>query len=169
MTCEVEKAQVWPEAKHPDASLDYGMGFERQCARQWRAWNDVAINTCIRVFRPGRGSGYQFRATTGGRSGGRVPTFRENGTTLDGSVVWTPEAITSASLERTINGTPTWSAPGLTVTSQSISGGLNAIAKLAGGEDGQNYPVTITATTNDGLTLIEVAILKVRVPQFVCE
>lgn len=167
MSCEVQRAQVWPQSKHPSAVYDYGMSFEYQCARQWRAWYDVVENTCIRVFRPGRGSGYQFRATQGGRTGGRLPAFRENGTTLDGSVVWAPEAISTASLERTINGPPTWSADGLTVADQAIAA-LTAIAKLSSGEDGQDYPVTITAHTNDGLTLVEVGILKVRTPQSAC-
>lgn len=176
MTCDVVQAQAWPQEKHPDSVLNYGMSFEFQCARQWRPWMDVANGTCIRVFRAGRASGYQWKATQSGagRTAGRFPQFFVSdespiplATTKDGSVVWTPEALSAASLERTINGTPTWVATGITITDPTILG-VMAIAKLAGGNDGENYPVTIKAQSNDLLTLVEVGILKVRVPQLVC-
>lgn len=167
MTCANVPAQVWPE-KHPDATLDYAIDFERACAREWAPWTDYALSTRIRVFMPGHASGYEFEATTGGRSGGRTPGFRTTGTIADGSVVWTPRAISAASLLRTITGTPTWAADaGVTVSSASISG-FKAIAKIAGGTNGQDYAVTVTAVSSDGLEIPQVAILPVRVPVRVC-
>lgn len=167
MTCANLPAQVFHE-KHPDATLDYAVDFERACAREWEPWTDYATGARIRVFTLGRGSGYQFQATTGGRSSGRQPQWKESGTIADGSVVWTPEAISTASLWRTISGTPTWTAEtGVIVTSPALSG-FKAIAKIAGGINGQDYAVKVTATGSDGLVIVEVAILPVRIPIRVC-
>lgn len=167
MTCVNVPAQVWPE-KHPDATLDYAVDFEHVCAREWAPWTDYAASTRIRVFLPGHASGYEFEATTGGRSGGRTPVFRTTGTIADGSVVWTPRAISASSLLRTISGTPTWNADsGITVSGATVSG-FKAIAKIAGGTDGEDYSVKVAATGSDGLVIVEIAILPVRVPVRVC-
>lgn len=167
MTCAHVPAQVWPE-KYPGATLDYAVDFERVCAREWSPWTDFATSTRIRVFSPGQGSGYEFEATTGGRTAGRNPTFGTSGTTRDGSVVWTPRAITAASLLRTISGTPAWTADaGVTVSAVAVAG-FKAIAKIAGGTDGEDYGVKVTATGSDGLVIVELAILPVRVPVRVC-
>lgn len=167
MTCDTVPAQVWPE-KHPGATLDYAVDFERACAREWAPWTDYATGARIRVFMSGHASGYEFEATTGGRSGGRNPIFKAGTTTDDGSVVWTPRAISAASLLRTISGTPTWVADaGITLSGETVSG-FKAIAKIAGGTNGQDYAVTVTAVSSDGLEIPQVAILPVRVPVRVC-
>lgn len=167
MSCETVAAEVWEE-KHPDATLDYAADFEKDCSRLWDKWQDFATGTRIRVFRPGHASGYEMEATTGGRSGGRHPTFPTAGTLTEGSVTWTPRAISSASLLRTIVGTPTWVADsGVTVSAESLSD-QKAIAKIAGGTDGVDYSVTVTAIGSDGLVMVKVGILPVRVPVRVC-
>jgi len=167
VTCDIEAAEAWP-AKHPDATLDYAIDFEEECSRPWDKWQDFATGTRIRVFRPGQASGYEFEATTGGRTGGRNPVFPTAGTLTDGSVTWTPRAISSASLVRTIVGTPTWIADsGVTVSSETVSD-QKAIAKIAGGTDGRDYSVTVAAIGSDGLLMVKVAILPVRVPVMVC-
>lgn len=168
MTCEVEAARTWP-AKHPDETLDYAVDFEEECVRQWQAWQDFATGVCIRVFRPGQASGYEFRASTGGRSGGRHPAFLTGQPVIDGSVIWTPQAISSASLLRSIAGTPIWTADaGVTVSGESVSD-FKALAKIGGGTDAEDYSVEVTAVASDGLQLVTVVILPVRVPQRVCQ
>lgn len=168
MTCDTEAADVWP-AKHPSAALDYAMSFEVDCARLWNKWTQFTAGNRIRVFIPGHASGYEFEASATGRTGGRMPSFpTEVGLSVkDGSLTWVGAAISSASLVRTINGTPTWSGDGLTITSPSLMD-LRAVAKIASGIDGQDYPVEVSALTSDGLTIVKTAILPVRIPVRQC-
>jgi hypothetical protein len=46
----------------------------------------------------------------------------------------------------------TWTCPGLTFANTSVSS-THAIAKISGGQDGQDYVVVVTVTTSDGETL----------------
>lgn len=165
MTIAVESAHVWG-SKHPDAELDYAVDFETECARTWSRWTDFAQDDCIRVYTHGQSSGFEMKCTTPGRSGGRMPQFPsvEGQTVKDGSAVWTAQAISSASLVRTISGTPTWSvADGITQANATIAG-MVAIADLSGGEDGSDYTVEVTAQMSDGNDVIKTCILPVRVP-----
>ena len=57
--------------------------------------------------------------------------------------------------------TATWSAPGLTVASESTTS-TTATAKLSGGQHGEDYAVTCTITTSDGETLPLGGVLSVR-------
>lgn len=167
MSCASEPAGVFPD-KHPNAILDYAVDFELECARQWNKWTDFSAGVRIRVFRSGVASGYEFEATTGGRAGGRPPIWSDTGTIRDGSVIWTPRAISSSSLLRTIVGTPTWTVDtGLTVLSMSVVG-LKGIANLGDGVDGQDYAIAVTATGSDGLEIVKECILPVRIPVRQC-
>lgn len=170
MTCDTEPAYVLP-AKHPTASLDYAVNFEPECAKKWIKWTDYATNARIRVYSAGNESGYEFEATIGGRSAGRMPRWSTviGATVIDGSITWTVRALTSGSLVRSISGMPIWSADsGITISSQSISG-MVATSNLAGGADGNDYNVTVTATLSDGSIVPKLLILPVRLPVRVCE
>lgn len=168
MTCHAEPARVWPD-KHPDATLDYGVSFEPECARAWAKWTDFSTGTSIRVFLPGHESGLEFEATTGGRTAGRRPQFpfTAGDWVDDGSVVWTARALSAASLRRTIVGTPTWVATGVTISDESIAG-LIATANMGGGDNRQDYPVSVTAELSDSNIIVKVCILPVRIPVRVC-
>lgn len=169
MTCESFPASTWPE-KHPSETLDYAVDFESVCARHWDRWTDFSAGQRIRVFLPGAASGYEFEATTAGRTGGRSPIWPSSASAIvrDGSVVWTARALSSASLLRSFSGTPIWTAStGITVSSVSAVG-LKATANLAGGLHGSDYSVTIAATGSDGLVMIVVGILPVRIPARNC-
>jgi hypothetical protein len=170
MTCTPVKASVWPP-KHPDATLDYAVDFEEQCARLWARLTDFGAGERIRIFSGGKSVGFEFEPTTPGRSGTRTPLFPAvvGETVPDGSIVWTCRALSSASLLRTISGTPTWEVDddAVTASGETVSG-LKAIANLAGGDDGEDYTVTVTATTSDGLIIPKTVILPVRVPVKVC-
>lgn len=160
-------ADVWPD-KHPSAGLIYAVDFEPELARRWSPYTDFVDNVRIRVFVAGKCSGWEMEATSGGRTGGRMPSFPtvEGETVEDGGIVWTAREISTASLERTLNGVPAWSADAaLTITSQAVSAnGIQGLARIAGGIDGTDYAVTVTASTNDGEDLVKVVILPVRIP-----
>jgi hypothetical protein len=169
MTCKPVKASVWPP-KHPDATLDYAVDFEEECARLWSRLTDFSAGERIRIFDGGKAVGFEFEPTTPGRSGVRRPLFPSvvGDTVPDGSVVWTCRAISAASLLRTVSGTPVWEITDddgdVTISSETVSG-FKAIAHLAGGEDDEDYVFTVSATTTpDGLVIPKTVILPVRVP-----
>lgn len=172
MTCKPVKASVWP-SKHPDATLDYAVDFEEECARTWSRLTDFVAGERIRVFTGGKSVGFEFEPTTPGRSGLRFPYLPSviGDTVADGSVVWTCRAISSASLLRTISGTPTWEIADddgdVTISGETVSG-FKGIANLAGGEDEEDYVITVTASTSDSLVIPKTVILPVRIPVKVC-
>lgn len=170
MTCRPVKASVWPP-KHPDATLDYAVDFEEECARQWSRLTDFGAGERIRIFDGGKAVGFEFEPTTPGRSGVRRPLFPSavGEAVPDGSVVWTCRAISSASLLKTITGTPAWSVDddAVTISGETVSG-FKGIANLAGGEDDEDYVITVTAATSDGLAIPKTVILPVRIPVKVC-
>lgn len=57
--------------------------------------------------------------------------------------------------------TVTWTAPGLTVTSPTVSGAV-ASAYLAGGTDGQDYWITAEGALSSGATAVLEGRLRVR-------
>lgn len=170
MTCKPVKARSWPP-KHPDATFDYAVDFEEECARTWASLTDFTAGERIRVFSGGKAVGFEFEPTTPGRTGLRPPVFPAvlGSSVVDGSVVWTCRAISSASLLRTISGTPTWETDHDAVTfSGEMVSGLKAIAKMSGGENDEDYVITVTAETSDGLVIPQTVILPVRIPVKVC-
>lgn len=167
MTCDSDSAPVWPD-KHPNATLDYAIDFEEDCVRQWEQFQDCPLGLAIRVFRAGQASGSEFRATTAGRTGGRHPAFLVGQPTIDGSVIWTPQSISSASVLSEISGTPTWAGDdGVTISNVTVTG-FKAISRIAGGVDGADYEITVTAVRADGIQIVKTAILPVRVPARLC-
>jgi hypothetical protein len=132
----------------------------------WSANTDIAAGTRIRYYGKGSASGYEHEYS-GGRTGSKQPTFS---TTLagvsaaDGSGTWTARAITTASLYRTITGTPTWTPDdGLTAGTPAIVGTI-ANCALSGGTDGEDYLVEVKATFSDTATHTAVCQLPVRKP-----
>lgn len=147
----------------PDEVLTYGFDFGQECARIRRADETYATNTRVR---PGQRNGFQYNASTGGRSGTREPRWPTTvgATVQDGSVTWTCEAVSNASLERTVSGTPAWTADtGLTVASPSVNGEI-ALAAISGGTLGQQYMVRCAATLSDGNVLVGAFMLRICRP-----
>lgn len=135
----------------PSETLDYSVDFESHCARYREPNTDYSTSTKVR---PVRSTGFQYNASTGGRTGTDEPRWPKTvgGTVVDGSVTWTCEALASSSLQRTVSGTPTWTADtGVTVASQSVSG-TKGTALLSGGTEGQRYMVRVQATCSDSST-----------------
>lgn len=150
-------------SKEPGATLDYYVGFEKECARVWEPFTDFSSGDRIRVYVPGRASGFEFLATAG-RTAGRMPAWPStiDNTVQDGSITWTCKALSTASLRRTISGTPVWSADtGVTISGAAVAGQV-AYALISGGADGEDYSVTVTATLSDGVIVPVVVVLPVR-------
>jgi hypothetical protein len=166
VTCEVEPAAVWP-AKDPGERLDYGVDFERALARLWARGASYSIG--VRV-RPTRANGFEYECTTPGQTASREPEWPASAgaTVTDGSAGWICRALTTGSLTTALSGTPTWTADSaITVSSETVASQM-AIAFLAGGVDGQDYTVMITAPCADGTIRTKVCILPVRRAVRVC-
>lgn len=136
----------------PADVLDYAVSFAAECVRYRDPDTSYAINACVR---PVKATGLQYRAAAAGRSGTQEPRWPEvaGQTVQDGSVVWTAEAISTASLIRTLSGA-TWTADaGLTASGSSVDAdACAAIANISGGTLGQSYLVRVAGTFSDGRT-----------------
>lgn len=165
MICKDEPALVWPD-KHPDATEDYAVDFTGYLTRWRQAGTEYALTLRVRVAsRPG----YEYECTTAGQTGAREPIFPTSvgATVTDGSVTWTCRAVSTSSLKATVSSVD-WSADSaITISNESLSGQI-ATAFLAGGVDGTDYPVTVTATLSNAAEVPKVVILPVRTPRRVC-
>lgn len=126
----------------------YRASFEWSLARVRKPGTDYALGVRVRSPIP---TGFEYEATTAGRSGGRSFRWPEvlAGTVADGSVIWTAREISTASLESTVSSV-IWSADsGITLTPGALVGQL-ATATLEGGEPGRTYEVRVEATMADG-------------------
>lgn len=147
--------------KHPSEVKDYSLDLADFLAVKWqpdRAY--VATN----FVRPMIANGFEYEATTGGRSGRREPTWPivAAQTVADGSAVWTAR-VPGIAGQDTITGVPGWAAEtGLTVDSSSNTTST-VTGILSGGTDGESYFVTITIATVGGLTLVFVIQIDVTV------
>lgn len=162
MSGEVVLAGEWP-AKDPDDKLDYYVNFESECARIWAENTVYVIGDRVRPQKP---TGFEYEAS-GGCTGHRPPVFPTvvARTVQDGSVTWTCRALSTQSLKRTINGTPSWTVDaGLTVESVAISGTIS-MAYLSGGVHGQSYAVRINAAFSDESDITATCVLPVERPR----
>jgi hypothetical protein len=134
----------------PAESLDYAIEFALHCARLREPNTDYALNTRVQPHRP---TGFQYVASGAGRSGTDQPRWPTTlgATVTDGSVTWTAEAISTASLARTLSNA-TWTADsGLTVTGAAVVG-TRATCLISGPQLGQRYLVRCDAVCSDGTT-----------------
>lgn len=134
----------------PDETLDYAANFTPHCTRYREPDTDYAVGTRVRPFRP---NGFQYSASVAGRTAGREPVWPTTvgGTVVDGSVTWTCEAVSAASLKRTVSAV-TWTVDtGLTKSAEALSGTL-AVANLGAGTLGEKYFVRAKATCSDSTT-----------------
>lgn len=157
-------SDVVPEfAQDPSDTLDYAFDFHDEVAKLWQPGRDHTIGEVIRPARL-KSTGFQYRCTTAGRTGNREPAFSRtlSGTTKDGSVIWTAEAIASNTLRKTITGASIQPVAGLVFTSVAFTNDAVGFF-VAGGTVGQRYLVTCRATFSDlsqadrsfGLTISE--------------
>lgn len=134
----------------PAESLDYAVEFDQHCARLREPNTDYALNTRVRPHRP---TGFQYVASAAGRSGTDEPRWptTAGGTVVDGSVTWTAEAISTASLARTLS-SATWTPDaGLTVSGAAVVS-TRATCLISGPKLGQRYLVRCDGLCSDGTT-----------------
>lgn len=111
---------------------------------------DTAYATDARVV-PMVRTGLQYRATTAGVTGYREPRWPTiaGQTVRDGSVVWTAEAVSAGSLERSLSSAD-WVGPGLSLANFDVLD-QEAVALVSGGTVGQSYRIRCDGTLSDGI------------------
>lgn len=146
----------------PGEALDYSVEFAAHCARLREPDTSYPLNTRVR---PVRANGYQYNASTGGRSGTNEPRWpvTVGGTVQDGSVVWTCEAINAASQSRAVSSTAWVGDAGLTIGTPTLSG-TKATALISAGTLGQRYLVRVTATCDDSTTPVAAFFIEFKRP-----
>jgi len=134
----------------PAETLDYSAEFSGHCSRLREPDTDYATGTRVR---PARANGFQYNASTGGRTGTNEPRWPASigATVQDGSVTWTCEAISDASLKRTVT-TAAWTADAGITVGTTATAGTKSTALLSGGTLGQRYLIRCTATCSDNTT-----------------
>lgn len=135
--------------KLPTEVLMLSADFRAHATRRVREPDhDYEMNTCVV---PATRTGFQYRATTAGVTGHREPRWPliAGQTVRDGSVVWTAEVISTASLERSLS-SASWDAGGLTLTNFNATA-QEAVALVSGGTAGQAYRLRCDGTFSDGI------------------
>lgn len=156
MACQVEK-----DCKRAVETVMRAFDLTWLAARKWRQGIYVTAETRIRARPLSTGSeqpttGYQYRATNTGWTGESEPPWPETGEVEDGSITWEAEAVSTASLERTIDDPSdvAWGADApMTVTSPvlDVGAGQVAISALhAGGTAGARLNSWADVTFSDG-------------------
>lgn len=156
MSCVLEK-----DCKRASETVLRAFDLTWHCARKWRQGIYVTAETRIRARPLSTGSeqpttGYQYRAKNSGWTGESEPEWPESGDVTDGSIVWEAEAVTTASLERTIADPSdvVWGADaGMTVGTPVLDVGSGQVAISAlhsGGAAGQKFNTWADVTFTDG-------------------
>lgn len=169
MSCETLAAKTWDDPKDPSTSDQYLVDFNDHLARRWASTiKERSLGLFIRATVE---NGYDYECTTPGRSGAKEPLWPKTvaATVQDGSAIWTCRAPSTSSLETTITGTPTWTCSDAAIVISSIAvSGQSTTAFLAGGADGQDYTVIVTATCANSAVKALPCILQVRRAVRVC-
>lgn len=147
------------------AKLPVEFDWTPACANLWTAGEVYGVNE---VVRPSTYNGYEYKCTTAGQAAGDSalePAWPTTiaGTVTDGSVVWTCQAISNASLVKTI-ATSLWDDGGMTITGAvtvTTNGEQQTAALVEGGTVGQTYTIENTVTFSDGT--VDVGVVKVTV------
>lgn len=142
------------------AKVPFGLDWESWLENRWFAGRLYSLNY---VLRPTHATGYEYKCTTAGYSADAEPAWPTTGTIADGTAIWTPQAVSAASLSATISSAP-WSAPaGITVTNQVLSGYKStALVDTSAASAGVDYDVLNTLNLSDGTSLPGVWRIKVR-------
>lgn len=158
MACAVEK-----DCKRASETVLRAFDLTWLCARKWRQGIYITAETRIRARPLPTGSeqpttGYQYRARNSGWTGENEPAWptETGGTVEDGSIEWELEAVTTASLERTIaaDGGVDWDADApMTVGTPVLdvgSGQVQISALHSGGTAGTKLNSWADVTFTDG-------------------
>ena len=147
--------------KRPGETIDRIINLRAEIQQAWRSGVEFALNAYVRPLRP---NGFDYKATTGGRTAAAEPRWPTSaGTTVnDGSVVWTCQAPSTASCDP-LTGSATVTPPtGITATQQSTDPNGDVKVRFSGGTASQDYDVLISVGTTGGQTIQCVAVVQVR-------
>lgn len=159
MSCLIRKSVC----QHKSANLDYEADWAVECAYLWEAGRGWALNEVVRTT---DATGYEGRVTTAGQSGAREPKFRgvEADIITDGSVGWTLQRTSAASLRKTISDS-IWSAPAAVVVTNDVvlsgNGNQKTRALIACQTPG-TYEIVNTVTFSDGSVGVAIFDLEVE-------
>lgn len=149
MTCRT----IETHCQHEDARLPIAFNWSQSCAYIRAAAEVYALGE---VVRPEVANGFEYICTTEGQTHQEIePAWKLaiGKTVKDGSVVWTCQAISIASLKKTIV-TSAWSAEtALVVDEPSVvdaDGEEKTQAFVSGGVAGETYLVSNTVVFSDG-------------------
>lgn len=139
--------------------VPFGIDWESWLEQRWLAGRLYSLNY---VLRPTHATGYEYKCTTAGYSGDSEPAWPATGTIADGSIVWTPQAISASSLSASIISAP-WTAPGaIALTNQSLSSyKATVLVDTSGATAGQQYDVLNTLNLSDGTAKVGTWRIKV--------
>lgn len=152
------------KSQDPQDELDYRANFIGHCIRYREENTAYGLGA---VVEPLATTGFQYRATTAGRTSKSEPRWPVivGQTVKDGSVVWTCEQPDGASLQRTLSST-TWTGTGLTIGTPADAS-TESVALISGGTLGQTYEVTIRGVFSDGTDKVIVFDLAIERPRTV--
>jgi hypothetical protein len=161
---------IYQPGPFPQGQFQIGAGTESVFGIDWTYWicflwqpgYSAALNYVIRPF---PWTGLQYICTTAGQTGNYPPIWPEEVGQLvvDGSVVWTAEAIDNTSLQTTVV-SATYSAPaGITASPYAVAGQVTPVAiNASAATPGQTYEVVCTALMASGDFLIGQLIFDVN-------
>lgn len=154
----------------PGEALDYGIEWANWLANRWFAGIPFAAASAIR---PRASTGFEYSTAAGGMSGSAaVPSVEPDwlslinvgDTLLDGSVIWTKQAISNASLISTVSGSVWTPDSPVTVSSQTLAGTrAMTIATMPSNIADSDYYLFNTITLANGVQKSGVFLLRSRV------
>jgi hypothetical protein len=143
------------DCKRAGERLDWGFNWTHELSRRWEPYLPYAAAVAIRPSQPDAQTGLQY-SSSGGQSGSQEPAWPDEvgDTVLDGTITWTAEALSTASLNDQISAS-VWDAEALEITvddeDQSVTAGLQETsAYVAGGTARRTYDIVNTVTTLAG-------------------
>lgn len=157
MTCEVIRTECLKVGDRVPVTLD----FTQLAARRWRPAALFALSDVIR----GKNAGFEFVASNAGQTSDKEPRWPKAiaATIQDGSILWTAQDVSVASLIKTLV-SALWSAPaGITITGESTDAVKQTATAYIQADAIGLYQVTIAPTFSDTPATVEGFAIDVEV------
>lgn len=135
------------------AKLPFFIDWEDALSVRWLGSGRFAVAGVI--VRPSQATGFQYLCSTPGYTGDDEPAWSASAPVSDGSVVWTPEPVTTASLVSTI-ASSSWVVPiasGIGISGGALNGLVasivaDATSAIAPGDYDLVNTITLADNTN---------------------
>lgn len=147
-------------AKDPDVAAEYFIDFHDEliALADRRTWLEAGV-----VVYYLNDSGWYYETTTAGRTAARVPTKlpqADGETVKDGSAVLTCRHPGSTGVPSIASAV--WTLPAGVSLDLQREVRTKAFFTVSGGEDGQNYDITVRVTASDGRRFDQTVTVPVR-------